>query len=141
MCVMNVSEQIKEPDNENVPSNELKVTIEDNGCVVVFYLDGPFNLRTANKLKDAWDRIDKNKLKVVGLDLKHVERMDSSAIGLIVLILNQVMGKKAKLIILDAEYYIRKLFHIMKFQEYIEIMTTKGFENYIHKEGYNQNLL
>ncbi len=138
---MNVSERINKPDNENVPSNELKVTIEEKGEAVIFYLDGPFGLHTVNKLKDAWDRINKDKLEVVGLNFEHIKSMDSSAIGLIVLILNQIIAKKAELIILDAEYYIRKLMHLMKFYEYIQIMTTAEFENYIHEKGYNQNLL
>ncbi|MCP4134474.1 MAG: STAS domain-containing protein [bacterium] len=81
------------------------------------------DLYNATGLKEKLEEFDLPKCDII-IDIHKVGRMDSSALGAIIHIYSSLKKLNLELVVCGATYYIRKLFHICKFDRFLPLFET-----------------
>ena len=107
----------------------IDISIEDRNDVVIVKIKGEFHLDNIQKVEDIWQEQMAKKPKVIGIDCRELEFIDSSAIGTLVKFLNSAMGKKIKLVFYDLSITIQQIFKTARLNNFFTITEKKKFEN------------
>jgi anti-anti-sigma factor len=92
---------------------------EDSG-IATLRVDGRFDFNVHRQFRDAYHNLPENSDGVV-VDLKGAEYMDSSALGMLLLLREHFGGQAAKVTIVNTSPEIRKILEIANFDRLFAI--------------------
>lgn len=107
----------------------LRLEVEHLGNVVIFHVNGTLYLDSINYVESAWVEQLSKKPRVIAIDCKNLDQVDSTAIGTLVKFFNHAMNLEIHLIFLDLNKTIMKLFETAKLNRFFNVTTKQNFEN------------
>lgn len=105
----------------------IEVTVEQHRDLAIMHLDGELYFESLNNLTEIWGSIVAKKPKVIAMDCKGLDGIDSSSIGTLVQFFNEAMRKKIELVFYDLNPAIRKLFLTIHLEQFFTVTTAKKF--------------
>ena len=108
------------------PDMEVKTSTKDN--YTVLQLKGSLDIYTSLDLKASIDNVTISKGKFLVFDLNHVDYVDSSGIGTLIKIVNQVQEAEGEFFITGLKPMIEKIFKVAGLMTYFTILTHDEYE-------------
>lgn len=106
----------------------LEIQVETIGRTVVVKLKGKFFLGNVRQVETIWEEQIKKEPAVIAIDCKHLEFIDSSAIGTLVKFLNSTLKENIQLVFVDLSNVIVSLFNRAKLNKVFKIINRDTFE-------------
>ncbi len=98
----------------------LQSAISDDGKVVTIKVNGRFDFNAHQAFRDSYRNFNDPAVQYV-IDLKDTEYMDSSALGMLMLLHRHVGERKNAIRIINAKPGIRRVLEIARFDKKFEI--------------------
>jgi len=105
------------------------IIVEENGDVVVIILSGEITMLTVKDIDHVCKKYLNSNLKVLALDLRSVQFIDSYGISRIIKILRAFTIAGAEFVLINMNDNIRLVFKIATFDKMFTIMTKEEFSN------------
>jgi len=105
----------------------IEVTLEQHKDLAIMHLDGKLYFESLNYLTEIWCQIVAKQPRVIALDCKELDGIDSSSIGTLVQFFNEAMNKNIELVFYDLNPAIRKLFLTIHLEQFFTVTTGKKF--------------
>lgn len=105
----------------------IEVTFEQHRDLAIMHLDGKLYFESLNYLTEIWCQIVAKQPKVIAMDCRELDGIDSSSIGILVQFFNEAMKKNIELVFYDLNPSIRKLFHTIHLEQFFTVTTGKKF--------------
>lgn len=96
-------------------------SINISGAQVMVKLSGQLTFADAKKFKEILDLASDTQIKNISLDFASVTFIDSSGMGMLLLLRDECMNKSVNLNILAPQGQVEKIFKISKFYELFSI--------------------
>ncbi len=94
--------------------------VSDNKRELTIVMGGQFNFSVQREFRDAYSDLEINGVAIT-IDLKQVEYMDSSALGMLLVLRERSGGEKADISLIGCSTDIRKILDISQFGELFTI--------------------
>jgi anti-anti-sigma factor len=101
--------------------SNVQVSESDSGTQVRITLTGRFDFSVHKEFRDAYINLPKGPGLSYALDLSRTEYMDSSALGMVLLLRDHAGGDKARIKILNARPDVEKILRIANFDKLLEM--------------------
>jgi len=105
----------------------MKINFKQQGDYIVINITGKFAINTFKLFEEKWSEILTIKPKVVGINFKNVEYIDSYIIGMLVKYYNESMNKKIDLVLIDLNEEIQRIFDTAKLGNFFPILSKGQF--------------
>ncbi len=103
----------------------MKLTVKTEAGVCIVSLDGRLDLATGANLKEEIKKICDSGAKIIHINLKKVEFINSSGLGAFVSIMKQVRSKKGRLTLSNLAAPVREIFEITQLSSVFDIFETQ----------------
>lgn len=103
----------------------MEVTKHENGQVTVINLKGRLDLASGAGLKDEVKALMGNEKTLIHMNLKDVDFINSSGLGVLVSIMKEVRLQKGRLTLSNLASYVQEIFEITQLSHIFEIYTTE----------------
>ncbi len=94
--------------------------LSHDGHQVVIRIDGRFDFGVHKEFRDAYTQFEAGKVSFV-IDLSRTEYMDSSALGMVLLLKEYIGGDKSRLEIRNARPEVEKILRIANFDKLLNL--------------------
>ena len=95
--------------------------ISTSGNVTLIKMLGQFTFADTHKFKDVLDLVMQEKVKTLSLDLSNVTFIDSSSMGMLLLLRDECQSHNISLNIHSPQGQVEKIFRISKFYQIFSI--------------------
>ncbi len=95
----------------------IKSTLSEDKHQVTITVVGRFDFSTHQSFRDAYRNIDPQKVRIV-IDLTQTAYIDSSALGMLLLLRERAGGEQARIIIRGCSPEIVRIFDVARFQNF-----------------------
>lgn len=112
----------------------MNIQIEEFGSLIVISIIGEFFSEHIQEVNDVWRQQVAKKPKIIAINCKELNYIDSSAIGALVKFLNSAQDKKIKLIFYDLSMIIKQIFDTAGLDSFFTIITRSEFESKYRKD-------
>ena len=100
----------------------MDIKVSQNGSVACLSMNGEFKLNARSSFKDAYTPLLKdNGVSTLDIILEDVDKMDSSALGMLLLLLDRAKAVGKKVILSRANSYVTKILDIADFEKQFTI--------------------
>lgn len=100
--------------------SNVTVRTSEDGREVIISVAGRFDFSVHKDFREAYSRSDKAGIRYV-LDLSRTEYMDSSALGMVLLLKEHAGGEKSRVEIRNARAEVEKILRIANFDKLLEL--------------------
>jgi len=104
-----------------------EISVEQKNSIVIISISGEITMSTVNDLDNECKRFLNSDIKVMALDLKYVQFVDSFGISRIIKISKAFIGKEIEFVLINMNDNINQIFKIATFDKLFTIMTTAEF--------------
>ncbi len=98
----------------------VNATVADNGATITIRVSGRFDFSTHQDFKKAYEQLPGNGGKFV-IDLGDTEYLDSSALGMLLILRDYAGGDSANLLITNCREEVKNVLTIANFQQLMKI--------------------
>jgi len=98
----------------------ISAQLSHDGHQAVICIDGNFDFSVYKQFRDAYIQFEAGKVSFM-IDLSRTEYMDSSALGMLLLLKEHVGGDKSRLEIRNARPEVEKILRIANFDKLLEL--------------------
>ncbi|MCP4132544.1 MAG: STAS domain-containing protein [bacterium] len=106
----------------------VEVTTEFLSDIIIVYVSGECSVRTIGKVEIAWNMALARNPKVIALDFKNLDQVDSITIGSLVRLFHSAGKKNIELVLYNLCDPILELFKRAALDTFLKIVTKKTFE-------------
>ncbi len=106
----------------------IHIKSETHDKVSIISIEGDFFLERIDLVKDVWQRTFSEKPKAIAFDCSKIKYIDSSAIGMLVKVLNQAKEAGIELLFFDLSDSVTMVFNTAKLSSFFKTMTRAAFE-------------
>ncbi|MDT8407152.1 MAG: STAS domain-containing protein [Methylococcales bacterium] len=99
----------------------LKFTHDTEKKIVDITVNGYFDFSLNTEFKKIYD-LDRSQIKQIQVNLQHVEYLDSSALGMLLLLRDMVGGAKDKISLVGARIEVKRVLNIANFNHLFIIL-------------------
>ena len=109
--------------------------VEEKGKVIIMHVVGTLYMENIRTAESIWnDQIKKNP-DVIALNCKKLSQVDSTAIGTLVKFFNSAMTRDIRLVFIDLNSSIQRLFETAQLHRFFSLTTQKKFDHaYFEKQ-------
>jgi anti-sigma B factor antagonist len=113
----------------------ININVEQNNSTTIIHLSGDFRIDNIGDVENTWDESIKKHPTTIAFNFKSIYYIDSSAIGMLVKLLNKAKNEKINLVFFDMSQSIYQVFQSARLNNFFTIMTREQFvTNYITKK-------
>ncbi len=105
----------------------IEVTIEQHKDLSIMHLEGKLYLENLNSVIETWGHLVSKNPRVIAIDCRELDGIDSSSIGTLVQFFNEAMKKNIELVFYDLNPSIKKLFNTIHLEQFFTVTTGKKF--------------
>ncbi|HOP63527.1 MAG TPA: STAS domain-containing protein [Spirochaetota bacterium] len=105
----------------------IDVTVEQRKDLAIMHLDGKLYFENLNNLIELWRQLVENDPRVIAMNCKELDGIDSTSIGTLVQFFNEAMKKEIELVFYDLNPSIKKLFRTIHLEQFFTVTTGKKF--------------
>ncbi len=95
--------------------------ISESGNLTLVKMSGQFTFSDINKFKNILDLVMQNKTRAISLNLADVTFIDSSSMGMLLLLRDECEHNNISLTLNSPQGQVEKIFHISKFYQLFSI--------------------
>ena len=99
----------------------IKSALLEDGAVLNIAIDGRFDASSLDEFRRAYEDVDANDLQKYVVDLKDTVHLDSSALGMLLVLRDFAGGDHAKIVIDNCSPEVKKIFAISSFEQLFTI--------------------
>lgn len=99
----------------------IKSVVSNQGKTLSISIDGRFDAGHLNEFRQAYEEVGDNQVDEYVVDLKETEHLDSSALGMLLILRDYAGGDDANVIISNCSPEVKKIFSISNFQQLFTI--------------------
>jgi len=99
----------------------MEYSVSSSNSITSIKLTGQFTFSDTHKFKNILDLIYENRIKSMTLDFSDVTFIDSSCMGMLLLLRDECMARNTSLNIQSPQGQVEKIFHISKFHQLFSI--------------------
>jgi len=99
----------------------IKSVLSDNGSILTIAIDGRFDASSLDEFRRAYEDVDSNSLQKYVVDLSDTVHLDSSALGMLLVLRDFAGGDKANITIDKCSPEVKKIFAISSFEQLFTI--------------------
>jgi len=99
----------------------IKSSLSDNGSELKISINGRFDASSLDDFRRAYEDVDSNTLNKYVVDLKETIHLDSSALGMLLVLRDFAGGDQAKITIDNCSPEVKKIFAISSFEQLFTI--------------------
>jgi anti-sigma B factor antagonist len=107
----------------------MNIQVEEYKSLIVISIIGEFFVEHIQQVNDVWHEQVAKKPKVIAINCKELNYIDSSAIGALVKFLNSAQEKKITLLFYDLSTTIKQIFDTAGLDSFFTIITRSEFES------------
>ena len=104
------------------------IETEEYGDVIVININGEFYLESIQFAEAVWNEQVAKKPRLIGINCKNINFIDSSAIGILVKFLNNAVQYNVDLVFYDLSKTIINVFKTARLSSFFKIMEKEEFE-------------
>jgi anti-anti-sigma factor len=113
--------------------------VEKIGNIVILHVKGILYMENIRSAESVWTEQIAQNPEVIAINCKHLNQIDSTAIGTLVKFFNSAMTRDIRLIFFDLNSSIQRLFETAKLHRFFSVTTKKKFENNFLKDSFSNN--
>lgn len=95
--------------------------VETNATTHTIILDESFDFENHREFRDFWKNALSQKAKKIVVDFSHVKYIDSSALGMLMLVKHEVDGIDCKIELTNVSGHARNILQLVKFDDKFDI--------------------
>lgn len=99
----------------------IKSVLSDNGSILTITIEGRFDASSLDEFRRAYEDVDSNTLQKYIVDLRDTIHLDSSALGMLLVLRDFAGGDKANITIDNCSPEVKKIFAISSFEQLFTI--------------------
>lgn len=99
----------------------MEYSVASSNSITSIKLTGQFTFSDTNKFKNILDLLYEDRIKAMTLDFSDVTFIDSSCMGMLLLLRDECMARNTSLNIQSPQGQVEKIFHISKFHQLFSI--------------------
>ena len=103
----------------------MEITTNESGSVMVLYLNGRLDLASGAGLKEQIKSFMSEQKCSLHLNLKDVDFINSSGLGVLVSIMKEIRMQKGRLTLSNMASYVKEIFEITQLSHIFEIYETE----------------
>ena len=107
----------------------MNIQVEEYNSLIVISIIGEFFVEHIQQVNDVWNEQVAKKPKIIAINCKELNYVDSSAIGALVKFLNNAQEKRIKLLFYDLSTTIKQIFDTAGLDTFFTIITRSEFES------------
>jgi anti-anti-sigma factor len=105
-------------------SNNFQINITKNNNIATLHLSAWFGFHAHKQFKEAYTRLlNETILKSIAVDMSKIEHLDSSALGMLLLLRERTIAAGKSLQLVGPSEYTDKVFQLTNFESLFEIQT------------------
>ncbi len=107
----------------------ITVNIEDFGTVIILHFYGILTRETIKEVEETWnDQLEKSP-DIIAFNLRDLTQIDSISINHVFKLSRIAAEKNVKLVIVDANESLKKIFEVIKLDKVITFMSKQKFDS------------
>lgn len=107
----------------------IQIDIENRqNKVAIFSIIGDFQMADVEYAESQWNNLMMSGPKVIAINGKKLDYIDSSAIGLLVKFFKKTLDKNIDLVFIDLSQNVRHIFQTAKLSSFFKVITRNKFE-------------
>ena len=99
----------------------IKSAITDGGSTLTISVDGRFDASALDEFRSTYEDQPDGKIKSYEIDLGNTVHLDSSALGMLLVLRDHAGGDKSKITISNCSPEVKKIFSISSFEQLFTI--------------------
>lgn len=99
----------------------IKSVVSNQGKTLSISIDGRFDAGHLNEFRQAYENVGDGEVSEYVVDLKETEHLDSSALGMLLILRDYAGGDEANVTISNCSPEVKKIFSISNFQQLFTI--------------------
>ncbi len=107
----------------------MNIQVEEYKSLIVISIIGEFFVEHIQQVNDVWSEQVAKKPKIIAINCKELNYVDSSAIGALVKFLNSAQEEKIKLLFYDLSTSIKQIFDTAGLDTFFTIISRSEFES------------
>lgn len=112
----------------------LDIRIDRTDRIAIMHIAGDFYIDSITQIETSWNELVASNPRIIALDCRRLDRIDSTAIGTLVKFFNIAMLQKIRLVFCDVNASIQLLFETARLKRHFIITSTKKFtEKYLER--------
>ncbi len=96
-------------------------SVSQDGDILTISVDGRFDASSLDEFRNCYESADTGKIKGYDVDLKNAEYLDSSALGMLLVLRDFAGGESAQITISNCSQEVKKIFAISSFEKLFTI--------------------
>lgn len=96
-------------------------SLSDNGEVLTISIEGRFDASSLEQFRRSFENVDAGEVKRYLVDLAETVHLDSSALGMLLVLRDHAGGDKADISIVNCSPEVKKIFAISSFEQLFTI--------------------
>lgn len=114
----------------------MQITVKNRDDIIVLHLNGRFDFSAHRNFKKAHDEaLLKQGLKEVVVDLTQIEYMDSSALGMLLVLREKANMSNIEISLRTGDGFARQILEVANFQNLFTISPAAGFAGFNGKQS------
>lgn len=95
----------------------IKSALSENGAILNISIEGRFDASSLDEFRQAYEEVEPDKLNKYIVDLKDTVHLDSSALGMLLVLRDFAGGDEAAITIDNCSPEVKKIFAISSFEQ------------------------
>lgn len=104
----------------------MEISLENHKNWTVVVLKGQFVVNTLLALRSKLEKLERTKNTDVCLDISEVDRVDSSAIGMILNFSRRLISKGGKLVLAGPQQEVKEIFEMVSLDDHLMIFPSRA---------------
>lgn len=111
----------------NKETGMIEVSIEQHKDLSIMHLEGKLYFENLGSVIETWGQLVSRSPRVIAIDCRELNGIDSTSIGTLVQFFNEAMKKNIELVFYDLNPSIKKLFNTIHLEQFFTVTTGKKF--------------